>query len=169
MSLAGMTFSFLAIKPKVSLANGKLIACSCRLIQILWLLSYCKSVVADQAARKVTITTRFLWGIRLKKEIPFERIKAVGYGYKGAATSWSMWGETTDSIDTFKVMLVLRNPFERVPVFNFTGEGANFTGWRGVVLHGDEMVDYSGDQEETSRNYVMMLKEFIGVPLESVY
>ncbi len=168
MSVFGQTFGFLAIKPKISISDGRLRARSCVLVQLLWLFSYCKRVIVNPHARKVSIETRYLFFLKKNLEISFDRIRAVGYGYRQTATSWMWTGETTDSFDTFKVMLVLVNPFERVHLFNFTGEGANFTGWRGVLLHGDSMVDYSGDQEDASASYVDMLKEIIGVPIESV-
>jgi len=61
------------------------------------------------------------------------------------------------------VYAVLRDPSDRVKLFTFFGEGARETGWAGVLLGGDSLVDHAGDQEQASRQFLRMLKAFTGV------
>ena len=46
-------------------------------------------------------------------------------------------------------------------LWTFYGEGAVGTGWGGV-LRGDSVFDSTGDQEDSSRNYITLLQSFTG-------
>ncbi|MFP4106904.1 MAG: hypothetical protein ACLFVU_12545 [Phycisphaerae bacterium] len=45
------------------------------------------------------------------------------------------------------------------------GEGAVETGWSGVLLSGDDLLDFSGDQGDASCSYVDLLQQWTGAPL----
>jgi len=168
MSVYGASLSFLAIKPKVWTDRSVLYAQTSGFVQLLSLFSYKKLVKIDPRRKMVTITKRHLWCIPSTKAIHFKRIKSIGYGYKAMPRAWSFWSGTTDGIDIYTVALVLAQPSENIILFKFTGEGAAMTGWSGVMLGDDDIVDYSGDQEKKSLNYVEMLQEAIGVELSRI-
>lgn len=168
MSIYGASLSFLAIKPKVWTDRNVLYARTSGFVQLLSLFSYKKLVRVDPRLKRVIIKKRHLWCIPSTKAIRFERIESIGYGYKSMSRAWSFWSGTTDEIEIYTVALVLSQPSETVILFKFTGEGAAMTGWSGVLLGDDDIVDYSGDQEKKSLGYVEMLQEAIGVELSRI-
>ena len=158
MSLHVLQSGFLAVKPKYAVHGGRLIARSGLAAQILTLFSKHRTVIADPRRQLVEIRQRFLWFFTKRREIPFERIVRIHYQYGSANTSWRL-GEALDAVEWFNVTLVLEAPKERVRLWKFFGEGAVQTGMSGVLLRGDDWIDHCGDQEESSRRYVDLLRE----------
>jgi len=165
MSLATPVLAFLAIKPKVWVDGARLMARSSKLVQALSLLSYCKEVQVNQARKQVVITVRRLWVLVKTREIAFDEIDGITYKFGSLATSWSMWMGRTDQVESFAVCLKLRPSRREVKLFSFMGEGAVATGMTGVFLGEDSLVDYSGDQEDASKNFVELLQRFTGKSL----
>ncbi len=165
MSIYTITSRFHALKPKVWLEESRLMARSSLLVQLLSIFSYCKVVCVDRLYRTVTIHTRFFWLVSRTRVIPFNRIKRIDYSFSSIPTSWSIWVGTEDDIEWFSVSLELAETLETVRLFSFLGEGAVETGWTGVLLSDDSIIDFMGDQEVTSRNYIDLLKVFTGKTL----
>lgn len=166
MSVWTSSSSVLAIKPKIWIQGEQLRARSSLLAQLLTLFSYEKLLIVDRDKEKIGIRTRRLWCFTSRRTISFARVHYVESEFGGLGTSWGLTSEgfeATDQLECFTVWLVLKEPDERVKLFTFMGEGARETGWAGVLLGGDSMVDFSGDQEQVSRNFLWQLKTFIGV------
>jgi len=164
MSVFEETFSFLSVKPQVRILPEQLIARTAFLWRLLSIFSYSKVVTVDKAARTVVIDKRIFWLFTLKTTIPFDRIKRIKYGFDNffsalTATRDIFW-RRTDQLEIFSVALELTDPADEVGLFNFFGEGAVMTGWTGVLLFRDSLVDYSGDQQESSLGFVELLMQY---------
>jgi len=154
-------FSFLGIKPKVSINGDRLIACTCLLFKILTFFAYTKCVTVDRRIKLVIIKKTYFWIFKTKQIIHFNNIKRIVYAYCNYTTDYnSLTLQNTDEIDEFTVSLELYSR-DIVKIFSFTGEGAVDTGITGVLL-GDDLVDSRGDQEDRSRTYVELLTAFTG-------
>ena len=139
-----------------------------RLLQLLSLFSYARRVTVDRGRRLVTVNSRWLWFISREKTIAFERVHYIDYGFSSLGTSWGLTGGgfgRTDQVEKYPIQLILRDPDQRLALFSFKGEGAVETGWAGVLLGGDSVVDLHGDQEDASRSYTRLLREYLGVPV----
>lgn len=172
MSIATISSGFLTLKPKISVDGEILRARSSLLVQAAFLFGSSRYVVVDRGRGKIGIRERRFWFARRQRVIPFERVDYIDFDYGSIGTSWGgmMRGfERTDQIERYTVSLVLKDPVEAVPLFCFAGEGACQTGWGGVLLGGDSLVDYAGDQADASREFVELLKEFLEVSVGKPY
>jgi len=165
MSLFTQTSSLLSLKPRVWVEGGNLMARTGWLVRFLSLFSYSKLVAVDKSTQYVTITTKRLWGFTSSKVIPFGRIERIDYSFGSMMTDWSLFQGETDRLESFTISLMLDDPHEKVKLFSFMGEGSVSTGWSGVLFGGDDVVDYQGDQEASSRDYAEALKAFTGKTL----
>lgn len=166
MSVFGRTEGWLAVKPKVVVEGEILVSRTSMLLQFLSLFSYRKIVKVYRDKQSVVIEIKRFWVTRHgMKIIPFDRINKILYEYDDMITSWSPWYGATDQVECFTISLDLTRPAEKVRLFSFFGEGAVSTGMGGVILGDDDMFDYQGDQEATSRVYVKLLKVFTGKSL----
>ena len=73
-----------------------------------------------------------------------------------------------DQVESFGLLLVLKDGFE-YPLCAFQGEGAAHTGWVGVLLGDDSLIDFAGTQESDSRQAARALAKLIGVSLGKQY
>ena len=168
MSLYTVSVSVLGFKPKVWVEQGALHARTSLMVQLLTLFSCCRRVTIDRNRRVIEIATRWLWAISARRAIPLERAHFLEYDFRSVGTSWGgmMTGfERTDQVERYRVILVLKDPSERVRLFSFYGEGAVQTGWYGVVFGEDSLIDVSGDQGEASLSFVDLLQHMLEVPL----
>jgi len=81
-------------------------------------------------------------------------------------TSWGGWMtafQRQDSVESYTVGLKMKDT-EELPLFSFRGEGANMTGIGGVLM-GDDLVDFEGDQEDTSRAFLDLMKQTLSLGL----
>lgn len=108
------------------------------------------------------------WFFREVTELSTKGVRGVLYGYKDFGTAWSVspfWMGRTDALEIFSVSLALTGPVQTIPLFAFVGEGSTETGWKGVVLGGDNVLDVRGPQTEDSRNFVDKLCHSLGVDI----
>lgn len=170
MSLLSPIFSFLSIKPTCSSDETYLLASTGRLHRALSLFSYDRRLLIDKESRMIRLNVRKWWLFQRITELSFDRVKGIIYGYQDFGTSWSVnlfWIGRTDSVEMFYVTLALVNPEEKLPLFTFFGEGSTETGLSGVILGGDDIVDFRGAQEHDSRGFVGLVSEAIGVNIIS--
>lgn len=166
MSLFEMTVPGLSLKPWIHLEEGRLEVRTSPLLRALSLFSWCHTVEVDTRRRSIRIRTRRFWRQAQEREIPFDRIEYIDYSLDAIPTGWSAYG-ATDQVESFTISLVCREPRERVPFATFSGEGSVSTGWGGMLIGGDEMVDVQGDQESASRRLVEVLRRMVGVSVGS--
>lgn len=162
MSLLRASFSFLAIKPKVLLAGDWLITRSSFIMRLLSLFSCFKCVIVDKRKKNISISEKYFWVFSKSRCIPFEQIKRINYSFSSVPTSWNLFVGTTDRMEWFTVSLILCDTYEEVRLWTFFGEGAVATGWKGILLGEDEILDLSGDQKASSLNYIKLLQSFTG-------
>jgi hypothetical protein len=115
-------------------------------------------VVVDSNVRTVTITTRSWWFRTKTRVVPFERIDDIT---STAGEQEVGWPSPIDTFERHVVTLELGRPYEWVPLISFVGEGSKLTGWSGVMLFGDGLVDLRGDQAESSARFVVLLRQRI--------
>ena len=169
MSLLTLTSGILAVKPKVSVQGDIIYARTSLIVQFLSLFSYSKHVRVDCSTRTIQISKRWLWIISSLKIIPFDRVSYILYDIRSFGTSWSFWTDEglgrTDEIERYKVGLALKDPPKNLWLFAFTGEGAVETGWVGTVFGEDDAIDYRGDQDDASYDFMRLLRDALGVPV----
>ena len=165
MSAKQINVRLLTLNPKLWIAQGRLHARTAFLVRLLALFSYDRQVILNPRTRLITVERRALWLLQTRRTIPFARVECITYRFRRLITSWSWWVGTTDQLEIFTIRLVLRDPKETVTLLRFSGEGSLRTGWCGVLLGGDSIVELSGTQEEDSRAYVSILARVIGAPL----
>ena len=166
MSVVRVETPLLSLSPQVWCEGDHLYARTSLLLQTLGIFSYARTVHVDRAAKYVYIDTRYLWGLRSSTVIPFRKVERLEYRFGSVPTSATIGGHIPDQVERFRVELVLDDG-EHVPLFSFRGEGSAMTGAVGV-LWGDSIADFSGDQETTSRAYVDLLQQYLGVSLGGV-
>jgi hypothetical protein len=161
MSLFNQTLGLLTMKPKVWTEGEKLIGRCPLSLRLLTLFFYDKTVTVDRRIKLFKIESKILWIFKSHTIIPFKRIKSISYAYDSMSTSYSLLRGSMDEVENYSIYLELTNPEERLKVFNFFGEGAVNTGLTGVLC-GDDIVDFKGDQEDTSRSYIDLLLQYTG-------
>lgn len=164
MSLYEVKSSVLTLGPRVWSQGGRIYIRTNRALQVLALGSYARTVVVDPEMRRVEVDVRHLWAWSRRRLIPFARIDHIDYRYGGLPTAFGLFHGVTDRVERFLIELVLDDD-ERVPVASFRGEGSEMTGLGGVVFSDDSLVDYAGNQDDSSRALVEVLIDAIGVPL----
>lgn len=108
------------------------------------------------------------WFFREVTELSTKGVRGVLYGCKDFGTAWSVspfWMGRTDAVEILSVSLALTGPVQTIPLFAFVGEGSTDTGWKGVILGGDDVLDVRGPQTEDSRNFVDKLCHALGVDI----
>ncbi|MCD6521149.1 zinc ribbon domain-containing protein [Candidatus Calescamantes bacterium] len=168
MSLFILKSRFLSFAPKIWVEGDCLYARTSLIQRIFSLFAYSREVIVDRVRRLITIRVKSFWIFPYEKQIPFERVDYIDTDYKGIPKSFGIspfWIGATDRWDRFIITLVLKNPEEKIPLISFCGEGYVATGWSGVLLGGDEIVDLAGNQDEVFRNYLYLLQNFLKVPI----
>lgn len=136
--------SLFSISPKVWWEGTSLMARTSLVWQALSLGSWCKEVTVDTDARVVTLSWRYLWGLRRERTIAFDAVSHVEYRHAGLTTRWSLLGTATDQHDWFSLALALHDRSE-VHLFTFEGNAVLRPGFR---------IGMQGDQQEQSLFYL---------------
>lgn len=165
MSLFSATTGWLSLKPRISTSGGILRVRTSTLLRALGLFSFGRTVWIDSRRRTIAVETRRFWIRSGWRTIPFERVDHLDYDFSTLPTSFSFPHGSTDQVETYTVSLVLKDPQEQVEVASFHGEGSVMTGWEGVFFSGDSLLDWSGNQGDSSLTFVEVLKKILGVPL----
>lgn len=152
-----------AICPRIKKHSGRIIATTAWRVRLLFLGTIYRKVVIDAANKTISIFSCYLWLIRLRRAIPFSKVRAVTYGYEDMSPD-SLLSYAHDSYDWFTVGLRFNDDSE-MHLFNFIGEGTfsnngPFPDW----MYWEEFVfDITGSQEKESRVFVDVLSKIIGV------
>ena len=162
MSIKTVTSGLFAIKPSVRVEGDTLIARSGLIASALLLFFYGKKVIVDRTAREVVLETRIFWFVVLVRKVGFDRIGGIGYRVRTMTSRWSLWSGPTDELEFLSVSLELLEPRETWLLFRFMGQGAVETGLSGVLMGGDDLIDFRGDQATAAVAYVRALETFTG-------
>ena len=167
MSLHTWNVGFLSIKPKIWMEDEVLFGRTSFIVQMLSLFSYCRFLRLSSRERTLELQVRKWWLLQECKILHFEEVDYIDYDFQSIGTSWGIspfYFERNDQVESYQVSLVLKSK-EKVPLFRFSGEGSRETGWRGVLIGGDSLIDMAGDQDSVSRNFVDILKHILGVSI----
>lgn len=164
MSLYELKSGLFTLGPRVWHQGGRIYIRTNALLQAFALGSYARTVVVDPEMRRVDVGVRHVWAWARHRFIPFAQIDHIDYRYGSLMADWGMFHGATDRVERFLIELVLDDG-ERVPVGSFRGQGSVMTGLGGVMFSGDSIIDYAGNQDDTSRALVDVLIDVIGVPL----
>lgn len=143
------------------------------LSRCLRLFGWDRALRVDSNRRALFFWTRRYWFVTENVIVPVSRIKSIVYGYSGKAwTDFSSGGEgpeASESLDRFHVGLLMNDASPPMHLFTFHGH---------YVLAADAVVDWlidefdmielTGSEEETSREFVWWLRKFLGVPVRSL-
>jgi hypothetical protein len=163
MSVFEVKTGLLSLSPRLREQGGRIYVQTGGMLRLLTLGSYARTVIIDPGMRRIDVGVRHLWAWVRHRFIPFGRVDHIDYRFGSLSTSWSRWYGATDQLEKFSIDLVLDDD-ERVRVASFRGAGSIMTGLGGA-LWGDSLVDYAGNQEDTSRALVELLVDTIGAPL----
>lgn len=165
MSLYTYKSSFFSIQPRVREEGDALVATTPWTLRLLSLFSYKREVVVDPRYQNIRVDTKWFWGLLHRERIIRAKdVHYVDYRHSSIPTGWSMFYGRTDEVESYGVILVMNDKSE-FTVARFRGQGSIHTGWSGVMLGGDSMIDTAGTQEETSRAFVDDLCSRMQLPL----
>lgn len=174
MSLIESKSSFLTLRPSIRETDDTLVVKTSFLIALLTLCLNTRRVEVSMADRTVTFLSRVCWFFTSRHVVPFNEVAYIDYEYKSMGTSWgftgSSWLGRQDQIETFAIAVVSQDG-QKHHVCSFRGEGSVCTGWSGVLLGDDSVVDFSGTQQSESLKLVdylaALLETRIGQPTQT--
>ena len=167
MSIHTSESQLLTFRPSIIETKDSIIIETSFLKKLFSLFSYMHKIEIIPSLKKINISRKFAWFFHSFIQLDFDDVCHIDYSYESWGTSW---GRTSsgigahDEVERFAVYLVTKNE-EKYFVCSFYGEGSVSTGWTGVLLGGDDVVDYAGTQGNESRQFVEYLSELIGVSL----
>ena len=164
LSMFHMVFGWSAVKPKVVIDSSGVHIRTNLFLQLLTLFFYARKVHVDNRRRRVEYTTRFFWLPLFRNNVSFQDIAYLDYEHSEIPLGWTWRGHTTNSLEQFRVVAVLKRDKSKITLAKFTGHAAGMTGLEGV-LWGDGLVDFSGDQDQKSNALVEFLVKSTGLPL----
>ena len=165
MSLKSFRLDFLAIKPKAEIKDGNLVITSSWLAQGLLLMGFARKVIIDPVAQSLTLHRRIAWVGHKTVEVPFENIRAISYQHMEWIDQWSFFHGRTDAIDSYMIGLEMINPSRSLHLFGIVGESSHNTGLSGILIGGDNVFDFHGDQDLAGYNLVSLLQKFLKKPM----
>lgn len=90
----------------------------------------------------------------------------IDYSYGSMGHSWAgplLKFIRFDQFDSYRISLVTKKK-EKITICSYLGEGVVGTGWVGVIF-GDSVIDFSGTQENDSRQFASYLSELLDIPI----
>ena len=167
MSIHTSESQLLTFRPSIIETKNSIIIETSFLKKLISLFAYMHKIEIIPSLKKINVNSKFAWFFHSFIQLDFDDVCYIDYSYESWGTSW---GRTSsgigahDEVERFAVYLVTKNE-EKYFVCSFCGEGSVSTGWTGVLLGGDSIVDYAGTQGNESRQFVEYLSELIGVSL----
>lgn len=165
MSIYSLKLPFLQRSPRIWKDEDNLYARTSRWYQFLNLYSYARTVHISKVNRKIFIRVRRFWFFTTSEEIPFEDIDFVDRDHWDVPTSVGFTAEglsATDVTEVWYVRVFTKKSPTPISLFRFIGAGSRMTGWFGVLLGGDSIVDFEGFQDSKSENYAKLVAEYTG-------
>ncbi len=167
MSLFTGHSSLLTLRPRVREEPPLLVITTGFLSMCLTLGCKRRRVELDTLRKEIRLKNRYMWFVSQEETLPFDTLSHLEYTYDSLPTSigFSAAGlGRQDEIDIFTISVVNHDGRE-FKLCSYRGEGAVCTGWTGVLLGDDSILDVSGTQEGESRQLVNMIKAITGLPI----
>jgi hypothetical protein len=170
---AELSVRWLSSKPTWSVRDHTFTARTPWLLRGLTLFGWDRLLHVDTNRRALFFGTRRFWFVTRTVIIPFTRIKSIIYGY--SAKEWTDFSndergpEVTERLDRFHVGLLMRDSSPPMHLFTFHGHyvlaADKLVDW---LVDEDDLIELSGGEEETSREFVRWLRKYIGAPVRSL-
>lgn len=163
----GSQLRVLTLRPSIRVEDGVLVIKTGMLVGLFTLFLRSISTEIRPVERRIVQRRRLGYFFTTQTVLEFDDIRYLDYGFGSFGTEWGWsfegWGRQ-DQVETFYIDIVSRDD-ERLRVCAFRGEGAVMTGWGGVLLSEDSLLDVSGTQEGESRQFVNYLAKVLDVPV----
>jgi hypothetical protein len=141
---------------------------------MLALFSYKRHLRVDSNHRVVQLNVRRYWFFSSEETLSFGRIRSIAYSYSALTTEFglSLRGFAfSDNLNRLPVGLIVEGRTEPLELFTFSGEGSDVTALAGAILDEDlfdnDLLDIQGDQETSSHDFVVLLRNLLGVPIRT--
>ena len=154
---------FLSICPNIRRQGDSVIVSSAWMAKILMLGSAGRRLTIDAEREMLTIKSRSFWLVVRTREISFNQVAAVTYGYQDMSPD-AWLSHAHDSFDWFQVGIRLKGGKE-IKLFNFLGEGtfANNGPLPDWLYWGEKVFDRAGVQQKESRFLVDLMANLVNV------
>lgn len=174
MSILTANFKFLTTRPAIDEVGGTLTIKTGLITRLATLFLNFRRIEIDPERCDILIEKRVAYFFVSRELIDFDSVWYVDYSFDSLGTEWGMTSGSLlgrqDQVESFPIAVVTRDDRKHF-VCAFRGEGAKCTGWTGVLLGGDDLLDFSGTQESESRQLATYLAKLIGTqigkPLDS--
>ncbi len=166
MSVVSRQSSLLTLRPSITETRNSIIISTGSTTKLLSLFSAQQTVEIVPKARKISIKSRELYFLRNETQLQFDDIWYIKTSFRSIGTDYGMTSEgydVTDRVESYSISLVTKREDECF-ICAFRGEGAVCTGWTGVLLGGDSLIDYEGTQRQEAGQFTEYLSEIIGAP-----
>ena len=166
MSVVSRQSSLLTLRPSIVETQNSIIIKTGSTTKLLSLFSAQQTVEIIPKSRNISINSRELFFLKNETQLRFDDIWHIKTSFRSIATNHGMTSEgydVTDRVESYSVSLVTKREDEYF-ICAFRGEGAVCTGWTGVLLGGDSLIDYEGTQRQEAGQFVEYLSAIIGAP-----
>ena len=157
---------FLTLRPSVHESRGSVIIKTGFVAGLLSLFLNTTRVEVIPSRRVIVFSFRRAYFFTSHHTIHFRDVGYIDYTFDSMGTDWGLTSvgfDRHDQVESFLIAIVTKDQ-KRHPVCAFRGEGANDTGWIGL-LGGDDLIDFSGTQENESLALAQYLAGLIGVTI----
>lgn len=173
MSLFTSTSNFLTLRPSIRETDDALVIKTGFLTALITLFLKRTRIEISLSKRTVSFTQRVAYFFSSCQEMSFADVGHIDYDYDSMGTSWgwtsSIFGRQ-DQVESYSISLVTVTGSKHF-VCAFRGEGSVSTGWTGVLLGDDSLLDFEGSQQSESRKLAEYIAELletrIGKPIET--
>lgn len=165
MSFIAPNLSFLTLRPSIRETDDALVIKTGFLTALLTLFLKTTRIEISLSERTITFSKRVAYLFSSSQVVPFAEVGYVDYDFDSMGTDWgltSSWFGRHDQVESFSISVVT-HAGDKHFVCAFRGEGSTCSGWTGVLLGGDSMIDLMGTQDSESRK----LAEYIAELLET--
>lgn len=158
---------FLTLRPSICETRESVIIRTGFFTCLLTLFLNMRKVEIIPLRKILLITYRRAYFFKSQSIINFRNVLYVDYTFDSIGTGWGLTSfgfGRQDQIESFSIAIVTQKD-KRYPICTYRGEGSKCTGWTGVLLGGDDIIDFSGTQEDESRKLAEYLAKLIGVTI----
>jgi hypothetical protein len=167
MSLFTSQLSFLTLRPSVSELRDSLVIKTGNLAALLSLFLNTRHVEISASSQTVTLSRRTAYIYSSSVTININEVAYIDYGFSAIGTDWGWNGlgiGQQDSVESYSISIVTQDGKKHF-VCAFRGEGSTCTGWSGILLGDDSIVDFAGTQDDESRKLAKYIAKLLGVTI----
>jgi hypothetical protein len=168
MSLVTSHLRFLTLRPAIYAEDNRLVIKTGFLARLLSLFLNFRKAEISPTEKTVSISHRMAYLFATSSVIDFADISHIDYGFRALGTDWGWSGfgyfGRQDQVESFAISIVTNDKTKHF-LCAFRGEGAVCTGWTGMLLGDDDLVDFAGSQEDESRTFAKAIAKLVGVQI----